>query len=223
MIACNFRQAGTGEQFLGLAPSQQHCILIERAAQHGKPRQRIERVVLDQADGSTGTDHAPHFGNESGPVRRRNVVDHADRESQVERIIVIGKARRRIGTVVGPGIVGFRPLDRFTGNVAAAQFRKQGAAERVQSADATADIQRARRLSVPVETARGDNATQDIDLCLQEKIVFQPGEADGVLDDVAIIRAVTVEQRRYQAAPFSCTAVVSCTGTRSKPVSLSTT
>ena len=119
MLVVDVGEAGLAHQPPRRARAEQHGVLVERAAEHCEPRQRVERIVLDQAGDAAGPHHAAHLGKEAGPGVRRHVVQHAAGEGEVEGAVGIGQTRRLVGGVVHAGPLALRPLDRFLGDVAA--------------------------------------------------------------------------------------------------------
>jgi len=114
---------------------------VEFAARNGKAGQRIERIVLDDADEPPGPHHAPHLVHEMRPFGWRDVVQHADRGHQIEAGVVEGKAPAVEGAVVDVAVVGARPRDAGRGNVNTAQTADHAAQQRMKAADAAADIE----------------------------------------------------------------------------------
>ena len=93
------------EQAARLARAEKDRVVVERAACHRKAGQRVIRVVFDDDDKAAGAGDPPHLGSQSDALRRRHVVEDADRECGVE-----GGVLPRQGGAVLPSIVHTRML-----------------------------------------------------------------------------------------------------------------
>jgi hypothetical protein len=81
----------TAEQPRDGAGPQQDGIGVEAASADGGSRQRIERIVLDDAHQPASPGDPPHLGNERRPLRRRDMMHDADRERHVKGLATIGQ------------------------------------------------------------------------------------------------------------------------------------
>ena len=123
-------QSGILEQPPRLARPQQHRIAVELATHDGQPRQRIERVVLDDANQAARPHHPSDLTQEAKPSVRRDVMQHANRHREIERSVAIGQDIAVISLVFDVGMTAPRLGDAGRGNIGAAQAAEHARAQR---------------------------------------------------------------------------------------------
>src|SRR4051794_18505689 len=127
----------------GLAPGEQDGVLVEWAVADGLPRQRVERIVLEDRDQPAGPRHPLHLRHEPGALRGWHVMEDADREAQVERRLLVGqRLAGAIGGIARPGIPARGPLGHAAAQVDPAQRAEAPLEEGVGLARTAADVER---------------------------------------------------------------------------------
>ena len=97
-------ESGFRHQRTRPAGAQQYRIAVEFTARYREPGQWIEWVMFNQTDQAAGADYAPHFAQETGPLRWPHMMQHADRYRKIEARTVVRKRLARIGFVLDAGI-----------------------------------------------------------------------------------------------------------------------
>lgn len=160
--------------------------------------------MLEKRDEAAGSRHANQLADETRPVAGRDVVEHADRECEVERLVGVRRhtpVERAIPDLRVPVCGG---LDRLGNDVDAVEARKS-LQVRMDQADAAADVERT-NLVERAEVLPGE-VEQGLRLRADEELVLTAGEGDRV-GDVALVRLdMLVELRGYDASSSAARAM----------------
>src|SRR3569832_1697783 len=105
MVRIDLAQAAGRKQTPDLASAKQGCITVKFASHNGQPRQRVERIVLNDANESSGTRDTPHLLDEVRAGGGCDVVQHADGGDQIEAGVVKRKAAAIEGAIVAVEVI----------------------------------------------------------------------------------------------------------------------
>src|SRR5262249_52236798 len=166
---------------------------------HRKLRERIERIMLNDAHRAAWPDNPRHFPDKAEPLCGRHMMQHANGVSEVKLAGREGKFCSPIRVVLHPGIGACRLLEAAGRYVNRAEPGELIANVAVKHADAAADIERV-RLRFRAEASRDDLA-HDVGLRRGDELIGQAGEVDRSLNDVAVFLAVCIEQMRHRNPP----------------------
>src|SRR3569832_1127957 len=199
MVRIDLAQAAGRKQTPDLASAKQGCITVKFASHTGQPRQRSERIVLNDANESSGTRNTPHLLDEVRAGGGCDVVQHADGGHQIEAGVVKRKAATVEGAIVAVEIISLRLNKAIWRHINAGLLADCAAQQGMKTADPAANIQHCWLI---VSKAPPNEVTQQIGLGAHEETVRQAGKVDRGLDNFPIIAAVAVEQFSHAGAPI---------------------
>ena len=183
--------------------AEQDRVAIELAAGHDEPGQRIQRIVLEEGDDPSRLDDAEHLGEEPLPVRRRNMVQHADGKA-MSKLAVAEKAgrSRRTRRNWTPGAFRFASRMDSAAMSTPQSFRKWGARKR--SINPTPQPTSSTASSEVRPKCRRAISTRCRAFTSEEEVVLAAREGQGFTDVAGVAFGVFVEiqfgQRRERSS-----------------------
>ena len=123
------------------------------------------------------------------------MVQHADREGQVERAVLVGRATAAERAVAHGRVPPRGLLDQRGRDVDAFELSGERPEVAVDEAEAAADVERSHTVEV-AEPPFGE-LEQDASLRLEEEVVLASRESDRLLDLLLVRLAVRVERGCY--------------------------
>ena len=120
-------------------------MLVEHARVDGVPRQRVQRIVLEDEQPAAGREHTANLAEQCDVLVVRDVMEHARRQRDIERTVRVGNPPAVEMAELGRGAVPSRTQIQALARDVEARHARRGQVpreERHRIADAGAEVER---------------------------------------------------------------------------------